>query len=1120
MKKKLLLLGLLPVLGMGATSTKGVNAATGKLDSFFSDIGNDREKYCAKAMELNERISDEGCVLLKNDGFLPMAKNSKVSLAGKSSISLVRGGAGSGAGAVTDGIKEIKMVDSLENAGLQVNKTLTDFYDSSASGSGRTNGNSRWKGISEVTIGETPLSSYTQAILASMDEYNDAAIFVISREGSEGCDVKTCNAHDSQKDPKPISKRHALEMSINEEALFNELKQHTDHIIIIINSGNAYECDVFEKDEKVSGILWIGTPGANGAGAVGRILTGDVNPSGKTVDTWTRDFTKDPSFQNFSDNAQNNLVLDKNGNEIYAPADTLFNADGTPVRSDGTYKGAPVYEDELNKIVTAGLNGVRPSAFLNYEEGIYVDYRYYETVYADMAKKDKANADAWYDGENGVVYPFGYGLSYTTFKQEIVKCDIENKEIRADCKDVRVNMEIKVTNTGNVAGKDAVQVYFMPPYKNGEIEKAYNNLCGIGKTGLLGAGESEVVKVDFYLQDVASYDFTDANGNGFKGYELDKGRYFISINKSAHEEYASVSFDVVEDLKYDVDRYTGYTVENRFTDNGFYSSLPSENDFEFTQMTRENFEGTFPTAPTLESRKLGANSRVQEFFTHRFTMADVEESDTWEYVPKDVYKTKEDIEALGWSQIEAGKELAAAQRSIKFEDMVGVALDDPKWDTLLNEFTWEEMEQFVDGASHNPNIDAIGKPNTNDSDGPSKFRIMWWCGGPIVAATFNEKLAKEQGDCVGMEAHIDGTYGWAGPGVNIHRSPFGGRNFEYYSGDPFLTGRIAGRVVEGATDKGIYCFFKHFAVNDQEKHREGVAAFLTEQALREIYLKPFQMCIQEGKSTGIMSSYNRLGLMETAASYPLLTEVLRNEWGFKGSVISDMTHHGNDAFDAGMYENINNRMLAGCNNQLDGDDYSGDMNCAWKQSANGGKGAPVYQNANKEDVESYSWWYAVRNNCKECLYMCANCGAMSTKFDAIDADMKFEGSVDNRIVANVGDTLNIKVTFGEHDAIEDVKIDPATPLPQGLSFDGERITGKVDKACNVFIRVIFKDDIDVINGNTLNLTVLAVKQVNAGDIDNEKKPSGCSMSVVAASALVSLLAIAGAGLLLLRRKER
>ena len=1123
MKKKLLLLGLLPVLGVGAASTKGVNAAAGKLDSFFSDIGNDRDKYCEKAMDLNSRIADEGVVLLKNaNGFLPMAKDSKVSLAGKSSVSLVRGGAGSGAGSVSRGITEIKMVDSLKNAGLQVNKTLSDFYDSSASGNGRTNGNTNWKGISEVTIGETPLSSYSETILASMDTYNDAAIFVISREGSEGCDVKTCNAHDSQKDPKPISKRHALEMSINEEALFEELKKHTDNIIIVVNSGNAYECDVFEKDPAVKAILWMGTPGANGAGAVGRILTGDVNPSGKTVDTWTRDFTKDPSFQNFSDNAQNNLTTDAQGNEIYAPADTLFNADGTPVRSDGSYKGAPKYTDEKNKVVEYGLNGVRPSAFLNYEEGIYVDYRYYETVYADIAASDKAAADAWYDGEEGVVYPFGYGLSYTSFNQEIVSCDIKDMAIDAKNKDVRVNMEVKVTNTGNVAGKEAVQVYFKPPYIDGGIEKAYNNLCAIGKTGLIEPGASETVKVDFYLQDVASYDFNDANKDGFKGYELDAGNYGISINKSAHEEYESVSFTISEALKYEEDRYTGYKVENRFTDNGFYSSLPSENDFEFTQMSRQNFEQTFPTAPTIESRTLGANSRVEEFFTHRFTMADVEEENTWEYVPQDVYKTKEDIEALGWSQVAEGNTLSADKRTLKFADMVGVALDDPKWDQLLNEFTWEEMEQFVDGASHNPAVSQIGKPDTGDSDGPSKFKIMWWCGGPIVAATFNERLAKEQGDCVGMEAHIESTYGWAGPGVNIHRSPFGGRNFEYYSGDPFLTGRIAGRVIEGATDKGIYCFFKHFAVNDQEKHREGVACFLTEQALREIYLKPFQMCIQEGKSTGIMSSYNRLGLMETAASYPLLTEVLRNEWGFKGSIISDMTHHGNSAFDAGMYENINNRLLAGCNNQLDGDDYSNDMNCKWKQSANDGKGAPVYKNANNEDVESYSWWYAVRKCCKECLYMCANCGAMSTKFDVIDSGMKFGDSTDNRIVANVGDELDIEVIFGEHDYMTDVKIDPATPLPEGLSFDGQRIKGTVEKPCNVFIRVIFTDDMDAINGNTLNLTVLAVAQTNAGDIgktkvDDEKK---CSMSVVAASALVSMIALAGVGLLLLRRKEK
>ncbi|MCR5309110.1 MAG: glycoside hydrolase family 3 C-terminal domain-containing protein [Bacilli bacterium] len=1133
MKKKLLLLGILPILGMGVGATNAVHGEAGRIDRFFSDIGNDKTKYCQKAMDLNARIADEGVVLLKNaNNFLPMAKASKVSLAGKSSVSLVRGGAGSGAGSVSQGITEIKMVGSLESAGLVVNKTLSSFYeDNSKSGNGRTNGNTGWKGISEVTIGETDLSKYPSNVLASMDEYNDAAIFVISREGSEGCDVKTCNAHDSQKDPKPISKRHALEMSINEEALFNELKQHTENIIIVVNSGNAYECDVFEKDPAVKAVLWMGTPGANGAGAIGRILVGDVNPSGKTVDTWTRDFTLDPSFKNFSDNAQNNLVTDANGNEIYAPADTLFNADGSPVRSDGSYKGAPKWSDQKNKVVEYGLNGVRPSAFLNYEEGIYVDYRYYETAYADMlAVKGKDAADEWYNGAYGVVYPFGYGLSYTTFNQEIVKCDIADKTIDINNRNVHVNMEVKVTNTGNVAGKDAVQVYFKAPYIDGEIEKAYNNLCGIGKTGLLNPGESETVKVDFYLQDVASYDFNDANNNNFCGYELDAGTYNISLNKNAHEEYGSVSFRISEGIQYKEDRYTGYTVENRFTNNGFYSSLPSEDDFEFTQMSRSDFEDTFPTAPTIGDRTLGDASRVQEFFTHRFTMADVEESTTWEYVPEAVHKTKDDIEALGWEQ--ASSKVASSARTLKFSDMVGVSLDDPKWDELLNQFTWEEMEQFVDGASHNPSVSEIGKPETNDSDGPSKFRIMWWCGGPIVAATFNERLAKEQGDCVGMEAHIENTYGWAGPGVNIHRSPFGGRNFEYYSGDPFLTGRIAGRVVEGATDKGIYCFFKHFAVNDQEKHREGVACFLTEQALREIYLKPFQMCIQEGKSTGIMSSYNRLGLMETAASYPLLTEVLRNEWGFKGSIISDMTHHGNSAFDAGMYENINNRLLAGCNNQLDGDDYSNDMNCKWNAEANDGKGAPVYKNASGDTVESYSWWYAVRNCCKECLYMCANCGAMSSKFDGIDTGMTFSNTVNNRLVANVGESIETEFVVGEFDYIEDLQIDPATPLPEGLTFDSDRIYGTVDKPVNTFIRVIFKDDLENVYGNTLNLTVLATPQIEAASIGEEKpveepekstpaeEKKGCGGSVVAASALVSLIAMAGAGLMLLRRKEK
>lgn len=1122
MKKKLLLLGLLPVLGVGAvSSTKGANAMPGKAGSFFSDVGNNRTAYCEKAMKLNAQIADEGCVLLKNlDDFLPMRKESRVSLVGKSSVELVRGGAGSGSGAVSQGITEIKMDGSLRDAGLIVNQDLIDFYNNdSKSGSGRANGNTGWTGVSQVVIGETALDKYTPELLASMDEYNDAAIFVISREGSEGCDVKTCNCSDTETNPNPVSTRHALELSANEEALFNELKNHTDNIIILINSGNAYECDVFQNDDAVKGVIWMGTPGANGAGAVGRILVGDVNPSGKTVDTWTRDFTKDPSFQNFSDNSQTNPYYDGDTLKGYAPADTLFNSDGSPVRSDGTYKGDPVYVDVEHKVVESGLNGVRPSAFLNYEEGIYVDYRYYETVYADLAKTNKVAADNWYDGEEGVVYPFGYGLSYTSFKQEIVECNIKNKNLESQ--NIKVELKVKVTNVGSVEGKEAVQAYFKAPYFEGGIEKPYNALCAFAKSKMLAPGESQDIDLEFYLQDVASYDFKDSNNNGFKGYELDAGNYEISINMNAHEEYDSIKFAIKDTFKYENDRYTGYPVVNRFTDNGFYSSLPGADDFEFTQMSRKDFKASFPTHPTFESRTLGAQSKVEEFYTHAFTMDDVEVSKDWKYVPQEVYKTKEDIEALGWSQ--QSKKLTASQRTVKFEDMVGSTLDDPRWDTLMNEMTWEEMEQFVDGASHNPAISEIGKPDTGDSDGPSKFQIMWFCGGPIVAATFNIELAKAQGECVGEEAHLsNNTFGWAGPAVNIHRSPFGGRNFEYYSGDPFITGKIAGRVIAGATEKGVYCFFKHFAVNDQEKHREGVSAFLTEQALREIYLRPFQICVQEGKSTGIMSSYNRIGLMETAASYPLLTEVLRNEWGFKGSVISDMTHHGNSAFNAKMYENINNRVLAGCNNQLDGDDYSGNMDCKWTQAANDGKGAPVYKSAaTGENIESYSWWYAVRTMCKQCLWMCAQCGAMSKTMQTLDTNIKFSGTKDGRYVANIGEEINVEVDTNDFDKpIIEMSIDPSTPLPAGLTFENGIIKGKATAPFNGFVRININNDQGTY-GNSFELTVLAVatEAVRGEDIPEPIEPKGCSASIIAASALISTLALAGAALLMHKRKE-
>ena len=678
MKKQL----LFPVVVLGMALPLCLsNQRSGVSAEFIGDYPTQSE-YTTAGSKLNMEICDEGFVLLKNkDNFLPMsAQGKKVSLVGKSSGNLVRGGGGSGSGSVNGeedwqlfGDSSHNVKGALEEVGFEVNSEIQQFYGSwgsggwggtsytynSKSGSGRTNGNDGWKGNSEVTIGESPISSYTAELLATLDQYNDAAIQVISREGSEGCDVKTCNAHDSKKtnsSAEKISDRHALQLSENEEALFEEIKKHTDNVIIIINSGNVFQCDKFENDDKVKAILWIGNPGAVGASSVGRILTGQVNPSGHTVDTWARDFTKDPTFQNFSDNSQTNEVTSAtSGKTYYAPQDTLLAADGSPMLSYGTDKNykthdAPRWDNarggEEFKVVQGGLNGVKPASYLAYEEGIYVDYRYYETRYAEMAKVNKDEADAWYNGQEGVIYPFGYGLSYTSFKQEIIGSNLKDKVIKDG--NVKIEVTVKVTNTGDVAGKDVVQLYWKAPYKKGGIEKANNVLCAFDKTELLEPGAEQTLKLTIDSQDFANYDFADKNNNKFRGYELEKGTYTISLNKSAHEEYDSFNFKVSKDIKYKADRYTGHEVKNRFTDRGFYSCLPGENDFDFEQYSRSDMSAV-PTHPTIEDRTVKEGSRYEEYLTHEFTMADLENENKGLYIPEAALKTKADIEALGWT---------------------------------------------------------------------------------------------------------------------------------------------------------------------------------------------------------------------------------------------------------------------------------------------------------------------------------------------------------------------------------------------------------------------------------------------------------------------------------------
>ena len=1146
MKKKV----LLPAILLGLTAPlclsqhfSGVNA------EFIGDYSQSSEKsaYIKAGSALNEQICDEGFVLLKNkDNFLPMsAEGKKISLVGKSSGNLVRGGGGSGSGSVngeenwqltrdSGGNADIK--GSLEEAGFEVNKDIQAFYgkwssggwggmsysNDSKSGSGRTNGNDGWKGNSEVTIGETPLSSYSAELLATLDEYKDAAIQVISREGSEGCDVKTCNAHDSKKtnsSSEKVSDRHALQLSENEEALFDELHNHTDNIIIVINSGNIFQCDKFENDDKVKAILWIGNPGAVGAKSVGKILTGQVNPSGRTVDTWARDFTKDPTYQNFSDNSQTNLVVSSNGKSYYAPQDTMLAADGAPMLSYGTDKNykehsSPRWDSarggEEFKVVSGGLNGVKPASYVSYEEGIYVDYRYYETRYADMAKANKAQADQWYNSEDGVIYPFGYGLSYTSFRQTIVSSNIKGKTLKSG--NTEVEVKVKVKNTGNVAGKDVVQLYWKAPYTVGGIEKANNVLCAFDKTRLLEPGEEQTLRLTFNTQDVANYDFADKNGNGFCGYELDAGTYYVALNKNAHEEYETIKFSVAKGgIKYETDRYTGNEVKNRFTDRGFYSCLPGENDIEFEQFSREDLSNK-PLHPTYESRQVKAGSRYEEFLTHEFVLDDIELDDSGEYLPLETRKTKADIEALGWTQ-RSKTATASDVNGLKFADLVGLDMDDPKWTEAMNYMTFDELTSFAHGAgSHNPALSWMNKPATGDSDGPSQFQYIWWAGAPIVAATYNVELAKRQGEMVGMEAHISGTYGWAGPAVNLHRSPFGGRNFEYYAADPFLMGRMAGRVVAGATDLGLYCYFKHFTVNDQEKNREGTSTFLTEQALREIYLKPFQMVVQEGKSMAIMSSYNRLGNMETAASYPLLTEVLRQEWGFKGHIISDMTHSGNSSVNFKCYENLNNRIIAGCNQQLDQNGFEDAVACKWSTSAFDGKGAPVFTSKDGQTVESYTYWYALRKNALETMWTCANCGVMS-KVCIKEAKLNFVGVERNYLETAVGKEINIKVEIPEELDGAELSIDPVTPLPEGLVFENNTIKGKLTEACNVFVHVIAEKD-GAKSGSTVQIFAPKVATTN------DMAKAGCFGSIEATLSVTGLLALAMAVVLVIDKKRR
>lgn len=783
-----------------------------------------------------ENITDEGIILLKNNGTLPLTDANDITLLGRGSVDSVYGGSGSGSSS-SEGLVDLKL--GLENSGYKINKTVYDLLNDFAAfemeegffGPIKKYENTKSEIImdkpkeSTYNSGEMPIENYTDVVISSFDDFNDAAIITISRPAGEGGDlsqdIKGWDDHYEKG-------QHQLELSYDEKEAIELAKANFDKVIVIINSSAVMELGGLEDDAEIDAILSVGFPGKTGFNSVGRILRGTVNPSGHTVDIFPRDLTLDPTFVNF-----------------------------------GHFQYMNINED----------NAVGDATFVHYEEGIYVGYRYYETA----AEENFINYD------EAVVYPFGYGLSYTNFDWEVVDYDLGKL-------DESITMTVKVTNTGDIAGKDVVQMYYSAPYINGGIEKSEIVLGDFAKTELLEPGQSQELTVSFLVEDMASYDYKEA-----KAYVLDEGQYEITLQADSHnikDGTETIVYDVNKTQVYDEgnERTTDQVVAtNQFDDVSALFSDEVKDGF-ITNFSRADFEGTFPTKPNAADRN--ANEAIIEGFQ--------------------AYDVNANLDP------DAEMPATKVNNGLTLIDMRGKDYDDPAWEAILDQVDPQEIvDVILEGAYTTLEVPSVSKPKTIDIDGPAGLSSFMgaeivgtaYPSEVVIASTYNTDLAKEMGRMVGNEALDKGVNGWYAPALNVHRSPFAGRNFEYYSEDPILSGKITQAVVEGAADKGLYTFIKHFALNDQETNRinNGVASWANEQAIREIYLRGFEKAIKNATTTlkyigdaegtvvekemkaatALMSSFNRVGSTWSGGNKSLLENVLRDEWGFEGVVISD-----------------------------------------------------------------------------------------------------------------------------------------------------------------------------------------------------------------------------------------
>ena len=763
-----------------------------------------------EAAEVAEEIMEDGIVLLKNESLLPLNETKKLNIFGWESINPAYGGAGSGG--INDLYDIVSLNQGLENAGFSINQELVDFYNNyGADNPEMSIQKQSW------TLPEPPVDTYSDELIKNAKEYSDVAVVVLSRKAGEGhndipMDVsKAAYDNNSDKYDDFPEGEHYLQLSQTEKDMVDMVCSNFDDVIVIYNGANQFELGFVDEYPQIKSVVWCPGTGNVGFNALGKVFSGEVNPSGKTPDTFIYDMTTAPWWNNAEKTEYTNLA-------------------------DMAVEG-----------MNAGTAQVYAPAFTNYVEGIYVGYKYYETAAQEGA----------IDYDKTVQYPFGYGLSYTEFEQKMGELEEKGGQISVD---------VEVTNTGDVAGKDVVEVYYEPPYTNGGIEKSSANLIEFAKTDLLQPGESQTVTVTFSIEDMASYDENHA-----KAYVLEKGDYAISINSDSHT--------VLDQKTYTADKDVVYKGENkRASDDTAATNVFEDAKGDITYLSRADHFANYEEATAAPASAELGEPYVSEY--HLNSNFD-----------KTTYLNDEDVMPT-----------TGADNGLTLADMRDADYDDPRWEKLLDQLTVDEMANMIAMAGYQTAaMDSVGKVATLDFDGPAainnNFTGVGSIGFPIevvVASTWNKELAQAWGECMGKISQEMGAEGWYAPGMNTHRTAFGARNYEYFSEDGVLAGNMGAKAVEGARKYGVYSYIKHFAL--YEGNAKMVSVWSNEQAIREIYLKPFEISVKQGGANAVMVSWSFLGDKWTGECSNLMNTVLREEWGFRGMALTDFFRNNGHGF--------------------------------------------------------------------------------------------------------------------------------------------------------------------------------------------------------------------------------